>query len=143
MLSLLGRGSGSCFLVQNGFHTGRVAARGAQLRRVFQLAGGLLKAQVELLFFQICQLFTQLVRRFVMQFLGVHRPFPFNITSRPRKSVTLIPVEFMMRGPYRRLAAPWQPLLSLLKNTVALPNIPGFAQAREPLKNPSPFRLML
>jgi len=80
------------FLVQDGLHARHVAAHRTHPGGAFQLAGGLLEAEVEGLFLQRNRLVFQLVGRLRFQFLRFHAPLPFNITGEPlHRRATLIP----------------------------------------------------
>src|SRR6056297_1083047 len=83
-------------LVQHGVDACHVAAHLTDARGVLELAGGLLKAEVEGLFLQRDKLIPELIRCLVMQFLGVHVASPFGQHHRQAPSlmrVTRFPVE--------------------------------------------------
>jgi hypothetical protein len=73
------------FLGQNRLDAGNVTTDGTHAGGVFDLARGLLKAQIERFLLEREQLITQLVRRLVFHFLRFHALFLFSIISGPLK----------------------------------------------------------
>ncbi|MPN48772.1 hypothetical protein SDC9_196384 [bioreactor metagenome] len=71
--SRLGRGLA---LAEHGFDSGNVALDFADLHRVFQLVGGVLKAQIKQVLFQLAELRGKLFAGKVTDFLALHHASP-------------------------------------------------------------------